>query len=814
MSVNRQANLIGQQRLDIPHLRALESSIANDFDVTWGTTFAGQKPLIVKGFNLTSAGLIGKPATSLILNVANSIVLHYFASESGTVLSVPSSQLPEQLNPLNPNVSGAFVSNNTNYIGIDFVRTPDSSTTDTVQFLDAITLTETPKPIPLARTLSYKIIISTVNFSANSNICPLAKVTTDASGNVAGIVDARRLMFRLASGGDFPNIFSSFTWPTRSENTLTNSDVFSGGDKTITSMKDWCDSVTTRLWEVSGGGDYWYSPTSPQNVKLIKEGSAFTNGDYFSWSGTNLSWQGIRFVFGNAATSGVYFNAVQDQTATSAGLTDLAIGECVYVDLNRTSNATVIAVKTSLSNLGSPVIPGSRYILAYRGPSGNVFARDSYLPIGSAAFVVPISNTTSNGIVTLSATPGSGTNPLVPSIDSNGFAQSLGVTRGSTLSAGTGTFTVKGTPTDSSTAVGVVIDTSNTLANATAKLLSFKNNGTEKSAVLFDGTFLSPKFDSLTGSITIGAANATSVVLGRSGTSVQIATGSSLDSVGALSIAPSNATSIVIGRAGINTKVNGTLNVVDLDSAVSGTAPLNLGAALATSINIGGTLIATSILGNLLTNTIDTRSATNLSIGQGVATGVAIGRTGIGVIMPGVLNVVTNYQLNGTTVNVFPTGIGTLTYGPTGASPLAANSFTTTSAGAFIDVTSFFNQAGAINTSVNTTLSASAGTVTVTNSGKYSISFSVSMGIPITGTTVFTNSARVVVNGTEIGLAANGFTIDGSSAGIVHFVTLSSSTTVQLTAGDVVKLQVANGVTPVPNDLAINNASLNVVRVA
>lgn len=816
MSVNRQLNGLGQQRFDLPHLRALESSIANDFDVSVGTIIAGQKPLIIKGFNLSTSNMVGKPATSLILNTANGIALHYFASESGSMLSVPALQAAEVLSPLNPNVFGGFVSNNTNYIGIDFIRTPDASTTDTVQFLDAATLVETPKPVPLARTLSYKILISPTTFSAASNICPVAKVTTDVSGNITFIQDARRLMFRLGSGGDFPNASNVFPWAaSRIENTASGSDVFAGGDKVIISLKDWCDAVTTRLWEVSGGGDFWYSPTSPQNVKLIKEGSPFVNGDYFSWSGTNLSWQGIRFVFGNAIAPGVYFNLVQDQITAAAGLTDLAVGECVYVDLTRAGNATVVAVKTQLTSLGSPTVPGSRYILAYRGPSGNVFARDSYLPIGSAAFIVPIATTTSNGIVQLSATPGSGTNPLVPSIDASGFAQSIGVTRGATLAAGAGTFTVKGTPTDGSTAVGVITDTSSLLANATAKLLSFRNNGTEKAAVLFDGTFLSPKFDSLTGSITVGSANATSVILGRSGTSVQIATGSSLDSVGAsLSIAPSNATSIVIGRTGINTKIIGTLNVVDLDGAVSGISPLNIGATLATGVNIGGSLIATSILGNLLTNVIDTRSATILSIGQGAAVGVAIGHAGTGVIMPGTLNVVTNYQLNGTTVTVFPAGIGALTYGPTGGSALSSNIYTTSAAGVFLDVSGFFNQAGAINTSVNTTLSASAGTVTVTNAGKYSISFSVSMGIPITGTNVIINSARVVVNGAEIGLAANGFTVDGSSGGLIHFVTLGSNSTVSLAAGDVVKLQVANGVTAVPSDLAINNASLNVVRVA
>jgi len=494
MSVSRQLNLLGQQRVDIPHFRSLESSISNDFDLAMGTIVAGQKPLIVKGFNISMTNVIGKAASALVLNAANGVVIHYFASEAGSILSVSAAQAADILTSTNPNVSGAFVSNNTNYVGIDFLRATDPTTTDTVQFLDATSLVETAKSVPLSRALTYKIVISTNSFSSASNICPIAKVVTDINGNVTSVTDSRKMMFRLGSGGDFPNIQNTYSFPAgRSENTLTSSDVFLGGDKSIGNLKDWCDSVTTRLWEVSGGGDYWYSPTSPQNVQMIKEGAALANGDYFSYSGAggangDLTWQGIRILFSNAVASGVYYNIVTDQAAPLVGLTNLAIGECVYVDLTRASNATLTVTKTALTALGSPVIPGSRYIMAYRGPSGYVYARNNYLPVSSTNpfAAIPAATAIANGTVTLSATPGSTVNPLVPSINAGGLAQTNGI-----LAIAAGPATVKGNAV--ATGVGTALDNVTALT-AGGLIASMRSAGVEKASIDYLGNLLAPQF--------------------------------------------------------------------------------------------------------------------------------------------------------------------------------------------------------------------------------------------------------------------------------------------------------------------------------
>jgi hypothetical protein len=41
MSANRQLNLLGQWRLDVPHLRSIESSVAADFDLLAGSMLGG-----------------------------------------------------------------------------------------------------------------------------------------------------------------------------------------------------------------------------------------------------------------------------------------------------------------------------------------------------------------------------------------------------------------------------------------------------------------------------------------------------------------------------------------------------------------------------------------------------------------------------------------------------------------------------------------------------------------------------------------------------------------------------------------------------
>jgi hypothetical protein len=418
MSVLRQANILGQQRLDVPHLRAIESSISADFDLLAGSIMAGGSPLVVRGFDVITSGAIGNPASALQVNVANGIIMHPLASEHGTIFSVAADADAEVLSSTNPNVSGGFTAGQVNYVGLDLLRSADDSTADLVMFLDANSLAETPKSVPLARTLQYKIVVSTTDFASTDNILPLAKVTTDNTNTVTLVEDARPMTFRLGSGGSVPDRLHAYPWPVgRLEST--SGTVFSGGDKSISSLKEWMDAMMTRVWEI-GGGAHWYAPTADRNVNMIWTGATFTNGENFEWDGTNLHWKGLRFLFDNSTGN---YNTVVDQTTNSTGLTNLADGECIYVDLDRTQNAALTAAKATLTSLGTPVVPGARYVIAWRVGT-SIYTRNWRYAVGTT--FVP-ATTTSLGVVKLYQTPGSAPQPVVLNLDAN---NTLSITAG------------------------------------------------------------------------------------------------------------------------------------------------------------------------------------------------------------------------------------------------------------------------------------------------------------------------------------------------------------------------------------------------
>jgi hypothetical protein len=434
--VERQANLLSQQRIDIPHLRGMESSVAADFDLLAGKIVGGNKALVIYGFNLVTTGAIGAAATSLQLITANGILVHPLATESGSIFKVLADRATETLNSSNTRLEGSFTPNQVNYVGVDLRRSADDSTADVVQFLDPDLNTENARTVQLARTLDYVIVVSTQDFSFTPGIAPLAKVTTNSSNIVTAIVDARNLMFRLGSGGSVPNVQYAYPWPgSRFENT--SGDVFAGGDKAIDSMKSWFDAVMTRLWEI-GGGKNWYSPTADRNVTMVRSGTTFTNGEYFEWDGTHLHWRGLKFIFDNSGGS-VNVNEVNDRLTDSSGLTNLADGECVYVDLDRTINRTVglgnalTAVKAVYATLGAPLVPGSRYVIAWRYGT-TVFTRNSYFSVGTA---FQVATPSALGVVKLNATAGAPSAPVVPSLDGSNFIQGIGLYRSSAIGTGT-----------------------------------------------------------------------------------------------------------------------------------------------------------------------------------------------------------------------------------------------------------------------------------------------------------------------------------------------------------------------------------------
>lgn len=411
MATVRQHNWLGGQRIDVPALRDIEAGGAGDWDLFAGKIIAGELGIVVSGFEILSSSTSGQ-ADELQLVVDGALVIHPLATESGSIFNVPAGTANDILNSSNPKIVGSFIADTTNYIGIDLIRSEDDSTSDTTQFYNPDTGEEVSEDVPQARTLDYRIYISTNDFSATPGLLPVAKVVTGPTNDASEVSDCRWMLGRLGSGGSNPDTQAAYAWPGgRSETGDASS--FTEGDRKINDLKSILDSLRSRIWEI-GGGEYWYSPTADRNVKMIRTGSPFAStGDWFEWVGSNLHWQGLKVLFDNSTVS---HNDIADQTVNSAGLTDLADGECIYVDLDRTAVVSLQPQKAALSTLGTPTVPGSRWILAWRYGS-NTYTRESTFNVGMTS---PVATTSAVGTVKLAYTAGAPAAPVVYPQNANG----------------------------------------------------------------------------------------------------------------------------------------------------------------------------------------------------------------------------------------------------------------------------------------------------------------------------------------------------------------------------------------------------------
>ena len=267
MAVKRSQNWINQQRVDVPHLRSIESAMRNDFDDVLKSFVLGEgQSYVLRGFEIGMTGAIGSSANGLQLIVDEGSVFHPNSNASGTFYIVPSGTSNETLNStVNAAVDGSFTSSALNYIGLEFDRSIDDSTISQVYLWNPTNANEITKTLPLAETLSYKIVITSSTFA--SNVLPLAIVETDSSNNVLNVTDSRSMLFRLGTAGDStPDPFYEYPWTNHSEgrtenfwkSTSSSSSPFRGGDKQILTMKEWMDAVMSNLLEIKGT-TYWYS---------------------------------------------------------------------------------------------------------------------------------------------------------------------------------------------------------------------------------------------------------------------------------------------------------------------------------------------------------------------------------------------------------------------------------------------------------------------------------------------------------------------------------------------------------------------------
>lgn len=371
MGVQRRVNWVSQQRVDVPDVRSVESAVSNDFDqliqaFVTGTT----QGYIIRGFEISMTGAIGGAASGLQMLVDPGSVLHIAASQSGTFYLVPAGQAPQQLNSAtNPIVDGAFSPSAINYVGLDYERFIDSTTSAQIYLWDPTTNSETTKTAPRAQILRYRLKISTSTWPAN--VLPIATVTTDAGNNVQSIADSRWLLCRLAIGGASPNPFYIYPWTAQAEGRLENPSSsssnsvspFRGGDKMLGSLKEWMNAIMSAIQEIKGT-TYWYSLGTAGSISNLREdlGNTITTGKgmiaHSDLVAGRINWDEDIFLKVVSSRLNYKFTA----NPSSADIT-LADNQVAYVTLVRNVEVAPNLVFTN----GSPTIQSVGSI-AWTGP--------------------------------------------------------------------------------------------------------------------------------------------------------------------------------------------------------------------------------------------------------------------------------------------------------------------------------------------------------------------------------------------------------------------------------------------------------------
>ena len=395
--------------MDVPTIRSIESAVSFDFDSVSANVLTGEgKSYIVRGFEISvTSGVIGNSPNSLQLLVSNSALLHGTSLTSGTFYNVPTGTAPELLNStVNPKVVGSFVTGTTNYIGIEFNRAVDPSTSGQVYLWNPATSTEISKNLPLAEVLSYNIIITSTSWAAN--VLPIATVVVNSGGAVASITDNRPMYLRLGTAGaNTPNPFYSYPWNNQAEGRVENPytstsslSPFHGGDKQIQSLKEWMDAMMTSLKEIKGT-TYWYGANTGgsilklrsdvSNLMMTGKGNIshsvsvpgridWSDDIYFNFIGSNLSYKilanpastditlpddyvaYINLVRGVTVVPNLIFSAGSPGTATSVGAVswtnNVQAGDFVKISANddthyykiaTINNATTVTFTTALA---------------------------------------------------------------------------------------------------------------------------------------------------------------------------------------------------------------------------------------------------------------------------------------------------------------------------------------------------------------------------------------------------------------------------------------------------------------------------------
>lgn len=181
MAIQRKQNFLGGQRVDVPHLRAIESGVAADFaELVNGFISDGLTNHIIRGFS-HNAESTSVARGSWAITVANSVVM----SKTDEICLFA---FPSTAPVIYPFQTGSFSDGVDYYVGV----TISSVTHDPqiVKFLDDVTNTEISKTVPLAVVLDYVVQPTATAVTSDPNTIWIYRVQS-----VGGLITAANVTY-------------------------------------------------------------------------------------------------------------------------------------------------------------------------------------------------------------------------------------------------------------------------------------------------------------------------------------------------------------------------------------------------------------------------------------------------------------------------------------------------------------------------------------------------------------------------------------------------------------------------------------------
>lgn len=314
MALLHKIRILENERIDKPDHDQIQEFVADDFKAYNRHFFTDADKWITKGFIASVTSGLNISVTvqnSSLFNTEASGEDEFYLGESGHAA-----------------LTTTLTDNSTNYVHLEVVS-GNTGTSATRVFWDPSLNSgaggEFLQAIDTEEYLDVQLSVNTSGFSSDANKIPLCTMVT-VGGSVTSIIDNRNLYFRLGKGQTLNSAFE-YTLTSPSEPASSS---FTGGDKDISSFKDWMDLVMTRIKNVSGETS-WFVNTGGFNVidlyndlGMIMTGGGtigYTAGNVFNFS-ADLKLD----VISSSVTYTIPF-------ATESGQT-LADGQVAYINID------------------------------------------------------------------------------------------------------------------------------------------------------------------------------------------------------------------------------------------------------------------------------------------------------------------------------------------------------------------------------------------------------------------------------------------------------------------------------------------------